>query len=393
MAYLPYRPYPVWVCRVSGNDYLLRFWGLKLPTPTLEDWEVSLIKAMLARKFQNNTIQFYFNRPDRAVNSGRISEIKSGDRWADVPPADNHDLDEFLDHHPYTQNYRLENEPDMPVQKSAASQFRFEDDGLISLDKKSLTDELSDDDPAIDAFNELSTKIAGMLSVGSNHLGPLEEKISAFNEAVSAGLAEAHVVKVWMRGNALRQDLRAHRLVEGSDEFHPAKLDPICASHLADIVEAFNVLAALTPRIAELDHASLGPGVPEIRKALSEFEPLLPDALAISTEDAASELRVEVAEFDSEGEEAARQANVAGGTVFNFVLTAIKGVYREVRKQLGEHANELWNGVRLAVGIKVGSIAWEFLSTNFPVIRSVIEQLASNPAVLKILDLLRDLLA
>jgi hypothetical protein len=34
------------------------------------------VKAMLARGMKNKDIQFFFNRPDRAVNSGRISTIR-----------------------------------------------------------------------------------------------------------------------------------------------------------------------------------------------------------------------------------------------------------------------------------------------------------------------------
>ena len=43
---------------------------------SISDQEISLIKAMLARGMKNKDIQFFFNRPDRAVNSGRISTIR-----------------------------------------------------------------------------------------------------------------------------------------------------------------------------------------------------------------------------------------------------------------------------------------------------------------------------
>ena len=45
---------------------------------SITDEEIALIKAMLAKRMQNKDIQFFFNRPDRAVNSGRISTIKGG---------------------------------------------------------------------------------------------------------------------------------------------------------------------------------------------------------------------------------------------------------------------------------------------------------------------------
>jgi len=45
---------------------------------SITDQEISLIKAMLTRGMKNKDIQFFFNRPERPVNSGRISTIGSG---------------------------------------------------------------------------------------------------------------------------------------------------------------------------------------------------------------------------------------------------------------------------------------------------------------------------
>ena len=41
---------------------------------SVTDQEIALIKAMIARGMKNKDIQFFFNRPDRPVNSGRISQ-------------------------------------------------------------------------------------------------------------------------------------------------------------------------------------------------------------------------------------------------------------------------------------------------------------------------------
>ncbi len=45
---------------------------------SIQDNEIALIKAMLARGMKNKDIQFYFNRPNRPVNSGRITGIRKG---------------------------------------------------------------------------------------------------------------------------------------------------------------------------------------------------------------------------------------------------------------------------------------------------------------------------
>ncbi len=63
---------------------------------SITDNEIGLIKSMLGRDLKNNEIQFYFNRQDRPVNSGRITGIRDGTYGGEVPCADDVDLEAFL---------------------------------------------------------------------------------------------------------------------------------------------------------------------------------------------------------------------------------------------------------------------------------------------------------
>jgi hypothetical protein len=65
---------------------------------SISDAEISLIKAMVARGMKNRDIQFYFNTPDRAVNSGRITGITKNtySNSAEISPASEDELDTFL---------------------------------------------------------------------------------------------------------------------------------------------------------------------------------------------------------------------------------------------------------------------------------------------------------
>lgn len=65
---------------------------------SITDDEIALIKAMAAREMKNKDIQFFFNRPDRSVNSGRITGIKKGSYSdsASIPTANDKVLDAFL---------------------------------------------------------------------------------------------------------------------------------------------------------------------------------------------------------------------------------------------------------------------------------------------------------
>ena len=63
---------------------------------SITDEEIGFIKALLARGERNVDIQFYFNRQDRPVNSGRISQIRNGTYGPQVPAASQADLTNFL---------------------------------------------------------------------------------------------------------------------------------------------------------------------------------------------------------------------------------------------------------------------------------------------------------
>ncbi|MFC3182540.1 AlbA family DNA-binding domain-containing protein [Cypionkella sinensis] len=67
-----------------------------MPRRSITDEEIGLIKAMLRRGMRNRDIQFYFNRQDRPVNSGRITGINAGHYGPEVPVATEAALDAFL---------------------------------------------------------------------------------------------------------------------------------------------------------------------------------------------------------------------------------------------------------------------------------------------------------
>lgn len=66
---------------------------------SITNQEIALVKAMLKRGMKNKDIQFYFNRPERAMNTGRISTIKKGtySNASTIPPASDEELRSFLD--------------------------------------------------------------------------------------------------------------------------------------------------------------------------------------------------------------------------------------------------------------------------------------------------------
>ena len=63
----------------------------------LAEWEISLIKTMLARgTFNDQDILAYFTRPTRTINHRCISEIRTGQKHKAIKPVSGEQLDEFL---------------------------------------------------------------------------------------------------------------------------------------------------------------------------------------------------------------------------------------------------------------------------------------------------------
>ncbi|CAH1650368.1 MULTISPECIES: ATP-binding protein [unclassified Chelatococcus] len=77
-----------------------------MPKRSITDDEIALIKAMLKRGMENKVIQFFFNHPKRAVNSGRISGIRSGSysNSASIAEAPEAVLDSFIERHSISEN-------------------------------------------------------------------------------------------------------------------------------------------------------------------------------------------------------------------------------------------------------------------------------------------------
>lgn len=63
---------------------------------SMTDEEIGLAKAMLADGIKNDAVHFYFNRADRLLSPGRITQIKQGKYGAAVPPASRAEVDAFI---------------------------------------------------------------------------------------------------------------------------------------------------------------------------------------------------------------------------------------------------------------------------------------------------------
>ena len=103
-----------------------------MPRRSITDEEIGLIKAMLGRRMRNRDIQFYFNRQDRPVNSGRITDIRDGSYGPEVDQASEDALDAFLTtFQPAEIGVVIEGTPAGPrsIAERARARFAQRDDG------------------------------------------------------------------------------------------------------------------------------------------------------------------------------------------------------------------------------------------------------------------------
>ena len=63
---------------------------------SLEEWEVSIIKAMQGNGYSQQDILSYFTRPGRSINIARLYEIKDGESFSQISPASDEKLKEFV---------------------------------------------------------------------------------------------------------------------------------------------------------------------------------------------------------------------------------------------------------------------------------------------------------
>jgi hypothetical protein len=106
-----------------------------LKARSITESEIALIKTMLARGLKNKDIQFFFNRPDRPVNAGRISTIRSGSysNSSQIDAASDDELEIFLQSFESSNGTRGKKIGPTIVERARAF-FRKSKDGTWSLE-------------------------------------------------------------------------------------------------------------------------------------------------------------------------------------------------------------------------------------------------------------------
>jgi hypothetical protein len=145
----------------------------------------------------------------------------------------------------------------IPPQAKTASQFALDASGRIDLvsDSPDLADSRQRD-----LYAEVRRTAIELSAAGHNQLGDLGGPANVFLEALPDNVEAASIVRVWSRGNTLRLRLSAHDAVDASAEpAEPARLTPLVAAKLSDVVQNFNAFINRDPSGRELDQLRIGP--------------------------------------------------------------------------------------------------------------------------------------
>lgn len=148
--------------------------------------------------------------------------------------------------------------------------FVLEVDGSIGIRPLSADDRLAETTEIIDLYQECRQKASELRRLGMNMLGDnLGQRLSLLVDRMPKDASLASERQLWSTGNTLRSVLAAHDAVKHYDELHPAKLDPGVAESLRDVVDTFNQLAVVDPKLRMRDAHRLGPQ--ENEKAIAEI--------------------------------------------------------------------------------------------------------------------------
>ena len=359
--------------------------------PSLSTHEVALIKAMLQRGMRNNSIQFFFNRPDRPVNSGRITEIKLDRRWSEILPATNVELDHFLEFHdkdPFKQERTL------PTQELSATTFSIGADGRIHVapDPPGLAPASDIEQEAV--YSELRQKTQDLLTAGHNILGATKVPLERFLESLSANMSEASMTIIWLRGNSLRSILRAHEEVKNFGDMHPDKLDMGVGERIKDVVEAFNVFVLGDAKGRALDIKRLGP---EERatcdEAIQLANPIIENSHEIASESAETALREQsrVASTAPKTFEGDQVVGLARESSSNFVISVLRYGYDASKRILGSEFRSAWQYGRKALYVQLAAKAVQekeliiqFVVRRCSELQSYVNTVLDNPTLEKV---------
>ncbi len=246
-------------------------------------------------------------------------------------------------------------------------------------------------------YEETRDKAEVLAGFGHNQLGDLSRPVTRFLESLPERIEEVLISRAWSRGNTLRLRLKADDLLTAKAEPDPARLPPLVAESLRDLVHEWNIFIAGDPKGREFDETRLGPAELDAAKRVVAAAAPIVEAVRDS-ENIATPAAIEaVAEQDQAaakapaGADGDQAVDLSRKTTGNFVIQLLRSAYAFVRREPAFAVKEMRAGVYRAAGAAAYNHSPEILSfvaRNADALKEFAEAAWHNPALGKIIEII-----
>jgi hypothetical protein len=156
----------------------------------------------------------------------------------------------------------------IPEQEPLATIFGVNSQGLIDVIPDPPALGTASDALQREHYAETRFKAQTLIQLGPNQLGELRGPAKRFHGGLKDRIEDISITVLWSRGNTLRSRFKAHDLSMSNAEPDPARLPPLVAETLRDLVGTWNIFIFGDPKGRELDEMRLGPQDVEAAKAV-----------------------------------------------------------------------------------------------------------------------------
>ncbi len=294
----------------------------------------------------------------------------------------------------------------IPQQVPRASRFAANADGLIDVVPDPPEHGPSADKVQRELYEEMRHKALALSAVGNNQLSHLSRPLSRFIDAAPERLQDVSIARLWSRGNTLRRRLKSHHAVAtSSDITDPARLPPLVAESLWDLVESFNLFVAGDLSAREFDQVRIGPQERADAQAAVESAQPISEALKVSEGvatpeaiDALSE-QLDAARNSSAGIDGDQAIELSRKTSGNIISEMLRVSYAWIRGAITSEGKFAWKeyraGAYRAAGPGSATVAYlyrheliAFIADNASSFITFIERTFHNPALIRIVDII-----
>ncbi len=247
----------------------------------------------------------------------------------------------------------------MPEQEPVATRFVVNSQGLIDVVPDPPAQGTATGALQRELYGETRVKAQSLVNLGPNQLGELNDPAKRFRASLKERIEDVSITSMWSRGNTLRSRFKAHDLSMSNAEPDPARLPPLVAETLRDVVHTWNIFIVGDPKGRELDEIRLGPqeveGAKQVIAAAAPAVEALQHSENVATPTAIAAVaeQAETAKTAPAGVDGDQAIALSRKTTGNFVVETLRNAYSWCRDESTFAWKEIRAGIYRAPGTVV----------------------------------------